>query len=143
MNTVVYVKAHFVPVGRNVTIKVPTGEFKKGLFGGEKEVTRNETRWENTGYSDSVIDGERLALDLRIAIKKLNDSGYTIKHITPITSGAYDYQYQAEGVTSSPRIFSDGEAVRGGASFGYGYGYSYTDSLIVVAEKCIQANQQD
>ncbi|MFT2112707.1 hypothetical protein [Marinomonas sp. 2405UD68-3] len=135
MNKVIYVKAYFAPVGKNVKIKVPTGETKKGLFGGEKEVTRKETRWEQTGFSDKKIDSERLAEDLQIAVSKLNDQGYTITQVTPVISGEYDYKYQAQGVTSSPRILSDGEAVSGGASFGYGYGYSYTDSLIIVAEK--------
>ena len=135
MNKVIYVKAHFAPVGKNVKIKVPTGETKKGFFGGEKEVTRKETRWEQTGFSDKKIDGERLAEDLQIAVSKLNDEGYSITQVTPVISGEYDYKYQAQGVTSSPRILIEGEAVSGGASFGYGYGYSYTDSLVIVAEK--------
>jgi len=137
MNKVIYVKAYFLPVGRNVNIKVPTGETKKGFFGGEKEIKRKETQWEQTGFSDKHIDSERLAQEPRDAISKLNDEGYSITQVTPIISGEYDYKYQAQGVTSSPRILSDGEAVSGGASFGYGYGYgySYTDSLIVVAEK--------
>ncbi len=135
MNKVVYVKAYFSPVGKNIEIKVPTGETKKGLFGGEKKVTKKETRWEQTGFSDTHIDGERLAEDLQTTINTLSDEGYSITHITPVISAAYDYKYQAQGVTSTPRILSDGEAVSGGASFGYAYGYSYTDSLIVVAER--------
>ncbi len=135
MNKVIYVKAYFAPVGKNVKVKVPTGETKKGFFGGKKEVTRTETQWKQTGYSDTCIDGERLSKYLQVAINNLNNEGYSIQQVTPIISGAYDYKYQAQGVTSSPRILSDGEAVSGGASFGYGYGYSYTDSLIIVAEE--------
>jgi len=34
MNKVVYVPAFFKPTGKEVTKKVPTGEKKKGFFGG-------------------------------------------------------------------------------------------------------------
>lgn len=50
MNKVIYIKSFFKPVGKEVTAEVPTGEKKKGLFGGEKEVTRKETRWKQTGF---------------------------------------------------------------------------------------------
>lgn len=135
MDKVVYVKAYFRPVGKEVTVKVPTGETKKGLFGGEKQVTRKEKQWKNTGWSDCEIDGEKLAEDLQKTIEALNQEGYSIKSIISVLSGAYNYQYKAEGITSSPRILSDTEAVKGGASYGYGYGYSYTESLIVLAAK--------
>ncbi|WP_078118608.1 hypothetical protein [Thiosocius teredinicola] len=135
MEKIIYVKAYFLPVGKEVTVKVPTGETKKGLFGGDKEVTRKEKRWQQTGWSDCEIDGERLANDLQKAVSSLNHDGYAVKSITPLTSGAYHYQYQAEGIRSSPRILGSTEAVEGGAGFGYGYGYSYTDSLLVHAAK--------
>ena len=135
MEKVVLVKSYFVPVGRNVTVKVPTGEKKAGFFGGEKEVYRKEQRWEQTGYSDCIVDSERLAADLQKAIENLNDDGFSIKTITSVISGDYTYKYQAQGISSSKRVLSETESVSGGASYGYGYGYSYTDSLLVIAEK--------
>jgi len=135
LDKVVYVKAYFLPIGKEVTVKVPTGETKKGLLGGQKQVMRKEKQWKQIGWSDCEIDSERLANDLQKAIESLNQEGYLVKSITPVISGAYNYQYKAEGITSSPRILGDTEAVRGGASYGYGYGYSYTDSLIIHATK--------
>lgn len=45
--------------------------------------------------------------------------------------------FYAQHVWRSVRLTGNTEAVKGGASFGYGYGYSYTDSVIVIAEKCL------
>lgn len=135
MNKVVLVKCYFSPIGKEVTIQIPTGETKKGLFGNEKEITRKSKQWKQTGWSDSKVDSNRLSKDLEEVIATLNNEGYKVQSITPVVSGAYDFKYQAEGITSSARLFGNTEAVKGGASYGYGYGYSYTDSLIVVAEK--------
>ncbi|MDE0507732.1 MAG: hypothetical protein OXI17_03750 [Gammaproteobacteria bacterium] len=132
-----YIRANFVPIGKEVTVNVPTGETKKGLFGGEKKVTRKEKQWQQTGYSDSVIDGQKLANDLQSTIGELEDQGYKITQITSVVSGAYNFQYSARGISSNKRVLSDTEKVSGGGSYGYGYGYgySYTNGLIVVAEK--------
>jgi hypothetical protein len=135
MDRIVHVKAYFRPIGKEVTVKVETGETKKGIFGGEKQIKRKEKQWEQTGWSDCEIDSERLARDLQKIVSSLNQDGYSIKFITPVISGAYNYQFKAGKITSSPRIFSETEAVKGGASYGYGYGYSYTDSLLVHATK--------
>ena len=135
MQKVILVKSYFAPIGEEVTVKVPTGETKKGLFGGEKEVYCKEKKWKQTGYSDCMIDSERLAKDLERAIDSLNKDSFKVISITPITSGDYAYKYQSQGISSSKRILSETESVSGGASFGYGYGYSYTDSLIILAEK--------
>lgn len=134
-NKVVYVKSFFKPVGKEITIEVPTGEKKKGLFGGEKNITRKETRWEQTGYSDCEIDGERLANDVAKAISKLNQESYEVISVLPIISGSYYYKYEANGITSSPRIFGNTEAVSGGASYGFGYGYSYTEGVSIISRK--------
>ncbi len=131
MDKVVYIKAYFCPIGKEVNIKVSTGEKKKGLFGGEKDIKKNVKEWKQTGWSDTEIDGERLSEDLKNSIELLNNEGYLVKTVTPVISGAYNYR--AQEVSSSARVFGDTEAVRGGASFGYGY--SYTDSLIVIATK--------
>jgi hypothetical protein len=42
MNKTVFVKAYFKPIFEDVAVKVPTGETKTGLFGGQKNVTRTE-----------------------------------------------------------------------------------------------------
>lgn len=139
MNKTVLIKSYFAAVGKDVTVEKPTGETKKGFFGGEKEVTKKEKQWKQTGWSDCKIDTERLASDLEKAVVLLNSEGYKIQSITPITSG--QYRYKAEGIKSSARIIGDTEAVSGGVS--YGYGYSYTDSLIVVAEKDAHLNRSE
>ena len=126
MNKVVYVPAFFAPIGKNRTVKVPTGEKKKGIFGGEKDVTRKEDQWVQTGWSDCSVDSERLASDLAEAVSALNDEGYEVVSVTPVTSGAYDWKCQ---------IQSGGYQNSGYGGYGYGYGYSFTDSLIVTARK--------
>jgi len=133
----VLVKSYFVALGKDVTVKVPTGETKKGFFGGDKDVVRKEKQWQQTGWSDCEIDTDRLATDLEQVISSLNNEGYKVQSITPVISGAYNYKYQDQGISSSARILGKTEAVSGGASYGYGYGYSFTDSLIVIAEKCV------
>ena len=124
MNRVVYVKAHTKPVGKTVDEKVPTGEKKKGMFGGEKDVLKKEQRWLQTGWSDCAIDGTRLASDIEEAVNKLNEEGYKVVSITPVLSGTYDWQYKTHGMGQ-----------HGGAGYGYGYGYSFTEGMTIIAEK--------
>lgn len=141
MEKVIFVQAHFRPLYKEVTIEVPTGEKKKGLFGGEKDVTTKEKKNQATGeLSDSEIDGVRLAEDCQKTIDSLNNEGYSVISITPVESGAYTYQ--AQEVASSTEVTTVGggigkgkvtEKISGGVS--YGYGYSYTEGLIVVASK--------
>lgn len=121
MNKVVFVQAYFAPIGKNQVVKVPTGEKKKGLFGNESDVTRDETRWVQTGFSDTLIDTIRLAKDMQQAVDTLNQQGYEVVSVNNINSGAYNYEYKKEA----------------GAAWGYsyGYGYSYTDGLMIVARK--------
>jgi len=139
MNKVVLVKCFFRPIREEVTVKIPTGEKKKGFFGGEKEVYRREKKWQETGVSDCMVDSSRLASDLEVEIRKLNEDGYVVLSVTPIMSGSYDYDFNSESVSGGGGSFTNGDGynsdVRGGGSYGYGYGYSFTDSLIVVAEK--------
>jgi hypothetical protein len=65
---------------------------------------------------DSEIDADRLNSDLEIVIKSLNNDGYNIISITPITSARYDM-----GTI--------------GTDAGWGYGYSFTEGIIVLALK--------
>jgi len=127
MNKIVYVKAFFKPVGKNETVKVPTGETKPGWFGGEKEVFRKEEQWVQTGYSDCEIDGHRLANDIASAVSKLNEQGYEVISISEVTSGKYSWAYNTNG----------GANCNGGWGYGYGYGYSLTEGVVVVAKKSI------
>ncbi len=132
MNKVTYVPAYFIPTGKEKTVKIPTGEKTKGLFG-EKDITRKEKVFQQTGWSDTQIDAKRLAEDLDKAISELNANGYEIISVTPIISGKYqfekDYKKGEVGFTESKGGW--------GYGWGYGYGYSYTDSLIVVAKKIV------
>lgn len=136
MEKVVLVKSYFMPIGEEVDVKVPTGEIKRaGLLGGKQEVYKIEKQWQQTGYSNNIVDSERLAIDLQKAIDELNSEGFSIKMITPVISGKYAYKYQSQGISSTQRLIAETEKVSGGASFGYGYGYSYTDSMLIIAEK--------
>jgi len=62
-------------------------------------------------HGSSEIDGERLTSELRVEIQQLNNNGYEIVSITPVTSGKYNYQQW------------------------FSYGYSYTEGIIIVARK--------
>lgn len=125
MNKVIYVEAFFKPIGKIKTIKVPTGEKTRGFFGGEKDVTRKEDRWEQTGWSDCEIDGARLADDVSRAIAELNDNGYEVVSVSDVTSGRYSWKYETKG----------GPGKGGGWGYGYGYGYSVTEGVMIVAKK--------
>lgn len=126
LNKVIHIPAYFIPLGKIKTVKVPTGEKTKGFFGGEKDVVRREEQWIQTGISDREIDSGRLARDLQATVSMLNEEGYEVLTVTPVTSGAYDWNYD---------VSSGGNDYNGYGGYGYGYGYSYTDSLIVVAKK--------
>ena len=125
MNKIVYVEAKFKPIGKIKTVKVPTGEKKKGFFGGEKDVTTKEKRWEQTGWSDCEVDGGLLAEDLHSAVANLNDEGYEVVSVTSVSSGKYDYQWAQQ----------KGASDVGGSGYGYGYGFSHTEGMIIVARK--------
>ncbi len=121
MNRVVFVKAFFKPITQKKVVKVPTGETKKGFFGGEKEVFRTEEQLVETGYSKSEIDGRRLAVDLAEAVKALNEEGLEVISMTEVTSGKFDFRFSENAGT--------------GTGWGYGYGYSFTEGVLVVARE--------
>ncbi|MEL7312369.1 MAG: hypothetical protein AAFN07_12705 [Pseudomonadota bacterium] len=128
MNKAVYVKAHFKPLMKMQSVKVPTGEVKKGLFGGKKEVTRKEEQLVATDeFSDCSIDGERLTADINQAIATLNGEGYEVVSITPVTSGSYQYRYNTEKWVSQSGGW--------GWGYGYGYGFSMTEGVTILARK--------
>ena len=116
MNHIEYVAANFAPVGKYVSVQVP-GEKKKGLFGTEKTTYKTEKRFKQTGVSNSLIDGPRLASDIDEKTRELNRNGFEVIAITPITSGNYNYSGNSQG------------------QFGYGYGYGYTEGVVILARK--------
>lgn len=128
MNKVVFIAAPFKPILEDLSVSVPTGEVKRGLFGGEKEVTRKERKTIQTGVSDSKIDGEALSVAIGQAISELNKDGYDVISITPITSGSYDYRE----ISSSVRVMGGTEMMDGGA---WGYGYSFTSGVLLLGKK--------
>ncbi len=117
MNKVVHIPAYWAELGENRSKKTPTGEKAKNHWGLVTKVYVEETEWVKTGISDCRIDSLRLSKDLANAIETLNNDGYEVVTVTPITSGTYD-----KGIF----MIGDGS---------YGYGYSYTNSLIVTARK--------
>ena len=131
MNKVVHIQAYFMPEYEDKKVKVATGETRKTIFGGEKEVTRKEIQRVQKGWSETFIDTERLASDLDTQVKKLNDDGYEVVSVTPITSGTYSFKYDVSSGGNSNNGY-------GGYGYGYGYGYSYTASLIVTAKKILR-----
>lgn len=127
MNKIVYVPAFFKPVYKKVTKKVPTGEKKKGLFGGEKDILEKITEDEMSGYSDKHVDGERLSQDISNVVADLNNNNYEVISVMPVTSGEYDYKYNLIEPSLATQL--------GGAGAGYGYGYSYTEGVTIIAKK--------
>ncbi|WP_223616392.1 hypothetical protein [Pseudomonas sp. BF-B-30] len=130
MNKIVYVKAYFRPMGEEVEIEVPTGQFEKGFFGNEKEIKTKAAEWKQTGWSDAQIDGELLTDNINEAVILLNQEGYEVQSILPIISGAYAFKYDYKSAHNSGGIFEGG-----GWGYGYGYGYSFTEGVTIVARK--------
>lgn len=119
VNKVVFVQAHFMPVGEYVDVRTPTGEVSSGWFG-EKQETKLEKEFHQTGFSDSAVDSKRLADDVVKTVADLNGMGYEVVTVTPVTSAKHKH----------------GEvyallAVEGG----YGYGYGFTSGVIIVGKK--------
>jgi hypothetical protein len=125
MNKVVYVKASFEPIMKEVEAFEPTGETYKGLFGGKKDVMQTVREVRKIGESDCQIDGKKLAEDIAEAVARLNEEGYEIVSVTPLLSGKYDYAFDKSG----------GPGAGGGWGYGYGYGYSYTEGVTIIARK--------
>ena len=84
MNRTVWIPANFVPAYNDVP-RAQTGDRRP--LGGSR--THIEYRREQVGWSDCVIDGERLQTDLQTAIEKLNSAGYDVLSITAIQSGRH------------------------------------------------------
>ncbi|MEL6590310.1 MAG: hypothetical protein AAFQ68_09530 [Bacteroidota bacterium] len=125
MSKVYFIQSHGVPVGEEKVVKIPTGETRKSLLGGVKEIYRKEKRWEQTGFSQSKIDIKRLANEVAETIEEIEKAGLVVDSITPITSGNYDWEFKILGRKRSKK----------GGGYGFGYGYSYTEGVIIVAKE--------
>jgi hypothetical protein len=120
VDLVVYISAYFKPLGREITVAVPTGEKRKTIFGTVKKVKRKQKQWRRSGgWSKCRIDGERLAMDVEKAVRTLNSESYEVVTIVPAVSGNYGYHGERDGWSG----------------YGYGYSYSFTEGLIIVARK--------
>lgn len=126
MQKVEFIPARFLPIMEQTIKQVPTGKTKTGFVGQEKEVTEDKVEWIQTGWSDSLIDGEKLAKDLEKTVSKLNKDGYEVISVVPITSGNYHYNDQ-----DVSKFNLDNAPFKEG----YGYGYSFTSGLIITASK--------
>lgn len=127
MNKSVYVTSYFEPLYKEVTVKVPTGNTKRffGLINIDEKIRQNKIVQD--GWSDCQIDGKRLTDDINKAIQSLNDEGYEVVSITPITSGNWALKYEQNSHTNGNG--------KGSYGYGYGYGYSYTEGVMLLASK--------
>lgn len=119
MTIVSFVCSRFRPIGNYKKRKVPTGKFKKTLFG-QSEIFEVREEFVQTGWSDTEIDIKQLSSDLQKEVNRLNREGYKVGDIQPVISGKYRYD---KGMTGN------------GGGYGYGYGYSYTEGFLIVASK--------
>lgn len=117
-----------VQVGSTVN-RVEKGIFNKKLVDQVTPVYEEKKVWKQRAISDSLIDGQKLSELINDAIQSLENEGYEVVSITPITSGKYDYDYEAPIVNAKDR-----------ASYGWGYGYSFTEGVTIFAKT---TNSQD
>lgn len=126
VNKVMYIQAFGVPITKEVTKKVPTGETERGWFGIPKKVMAKVTENQEVGTSDSQVDAVRLSNDLAKAVEQMNADGYELVSVTPIISGDYNYHVQ-EGNGLKKHAHK--------SSYAFGYGFSFTEGLTVIFKK--------
>jgi hypothetical protein len=122
----VWVDAYNQQKGKWEEYEEPTGEMKKGIFGGDKPVMEKKKRWIwlDNQYHDHLIDGQRLSRDLEEALNELESTGFTIVSVNPVISGRYDWQgYGTSSVAS------------GSAPTAVSWGYSLTEGMTIIARK--------
>lgn len=66
-----------------------------------------------------MIDGIRLSNDIQANVERLNQDGYKVLNITPITSGTYFEKNPTWKLLDKAN---------------YAVGYSYTEGVIILAE---------
>lgn len=111
---VVFVASYFRPL-----YKKPG--FLKAVLGSSHPGTALKTPegYEQKGWSDCQIDGERLADDLNKAISKLEGEGFEVVSVTNITSGSYNSDFSSQDKSS----------------YGWGYGFSYSEGVLITAKR--------
>lgn len=124
---VVFVQSQFGSTYKEKTVHKPTGEKGKlfGLFSYDETVAKKERV--ATGPSDCAIDGVTLAYDLQLALSQLEEEGYEVVSIAPVTSGAHQHELKeirSKGITGGVE-----------SGYGYAYGFSYTEGVLVTARK--------
>lgn len=113
MAETIFVKSKFKAI---IESKRLSNEDSNDLWA-DKEKSQNNIEYEYD-YSDCLVDGETLSVDVNNVIEELINKGLKIISITPITSGQYEF-YKAVGMIVAP--------VCGG------YGYSYTEGVLITA----------
>ena len=126
MNKITYVKSNFIAYGKMKTVKVPTGNKRKTIFGNEKDEMVKQEKFQQTGWSETEIDGDRLTRDISTAVQGLNNNGYEVISIMPISSGVCNKDFK-EG--------RGGDNCSIGGAYGYGYGFSYTSGVTIISKK--------
>ena len=120
MKTIVsFIYSKFKPIGSYKKKKVPTGEYKRSLFG-QSEIYESQEVFVQTGWSDTEIDLNQLSFELQEEISRLDKEGYRVNSILPVLSGRYQFKKGMMGPSGG---------------YGYGYGYSYTEGFMLVASK--------
>lgn len=119
-----WIQAKWQKKGRWDEYEEPTGEIKKGIFGGEKPVMVKKKRWVETNEnSDRWIDGKKLAEDMQATMNSLEQEGFEIIGLSEVLSGNYSWTEYASGLGNS--------AVSTCAS----WGFSTTEGIIITAKK--------
>ena len=74
--------------------------------------------------SDTDIDHDAFNTEVNAACNHLDDEGYEVISINPVSRGVHTHQY------------SSGSQVKGSgpSGFGYGYGYSITSAFIITGK---------
>ncbi|SUH09227.1 membrane protein [Salmonella enterica subsp. enterica] len=88
------------PIYKEVTVKVPTGNTKRflGFIDIEEKIRKKEVVQE--GWSDCQVDGERLNEDITRTVDKLNQDGFEVISITPVTSGNWGFKYDSGSINN-------------------------------------------
>jgi hypothetical protein len=108
MAETVFIKSKFAKISRKLSREDSTS-----LWGG-KSVPKDQVHYDYE-YSDCLVDGDQLSIDVNEAIEDLTSKGLKVISITPIISGRYEMRIAILGPESG------------------GYGFSYTEGMLIAA----------
>jgi len=128
INRVVYVKAHFKEEWVERRVLVPLEGHRISILGRWSMPIRFQrvTKDVKVATSDCEIDGERLTEDIRAATLALNEQGYRVVSVSPITSGQFSPRFDKK---------SRSRNLMRNAMRQIGYGFSYSEGVVVIGEK--------